>query len=283
MKKISVILDTDIGTDIDDSWALAMLLKCPELDLKLVTTETGDTTYRANIGPATHELLKTIEKWVEDYDLAKYPGKVYSDGVDALIQMILSSKEPITIIAIGPVPTLAEALKRELAIAKHAKFVGMFGSVRKGYNDKPQIDPEYNVKENITECQRVFTAPWEMTITPLDTCGLIYLKGEKFKNHRDCNDPLIQAVMKSYSIWTKTAFGQERTVSALTESSCLYDTVAVYLAFADKLLEMEKLGIRVDDEGFTRIDSKAKKINCAVNWKDLTAFEDFLVERLTGK
>ena len=34
--KIPVILDTDIGGDIDDTWALAMLLKSPELDLKLV-------------------------------------------------------------------------------------------------------------------------------------------------------------------------------------------------------------------------------------------------------
>ena len=30
-----MILDTDIGTDIDDSWALAYLLRCPGLDLKL--------------------------------------------------------------------------------------------------------------------------------------------------------------------------------------------------------------------------------------------------------
>jgi hypothetical protein len=29
-----VILDTDIGDDIDDTWALAMLLKSSELDLK---------------------------------------------------------------------------------------------------------------------------------------------------------------------------------------------------------------------------------------------------------
>jgi len=32
-------LDTDIGDDIDDTWALAMLLGLPQLDLKLVVTE----------------------------------------------------------------------------------------------------------------------------------------------------------------------------------------------------------------------------------------------------
>ncbi len=34
--RIPVILDTDIGGDIDDTWALGLLLKSPELDLKLV-------------------------------------------------------------------------------------------------------------------------------------------------------------------------------------------------------------------------------------------------------
>jgi inosine-uridine nucleoside N-ribohydrolase len=48
-RKIPVILDTDIGGDIDDTWALAMMLRCPELDIKLVVSDTGNTTYRAKI------------------------------------------------------------------------------------------------------------------------------------------------------------------------------------------------------------------------------------------
>ena len=44
-----VILDTDIGFDVDDVWALVFLLQCPELDVKLITTTTGDTWYRAAI------------------------------------------------------------------------------------------------------------------------------------------------------------------------------------------------------------------------------------------
>ena len=44
--KTKIILDTDIGSDIDDTWALALLLNSPELDLKLLTTATFDTRYR---------------------------------------------------------------------------------------------------------------------------------------------------------------------------------------------------------------------------------------------
>ena len=54
--KIPVILDTDIGGDIDDTWALAMMLKSPELDVKLVVTDTGNTTYRAKIAAKMLEI-----------------------------------------------------------------------------------------------------------------------------------------------------------------------------------------------------------------------------------
>ena len=40
--------------------------------------------------------------------------------------------------------------------------------------------------------------------------------------------------------------------------------------------------IRVTDDGFTRIDPQGKPMDCAMSWKDLGAFEDFLVARLTG-
>ena len=47
-RMIPVILDTDIGIDVDDHWAVAMVLGNPELDVKLITVSTGDVEYRAN-------------------------------------------------------------------------------------------------------------------------------------------------------------------------------------------------------------------------------------------
>ena len=49
-----------------------------------------------------------------------------------------------------------------------------------------------------------------------------------------------------------------------------------------ELVNIERLPIRVTDDGFTRIDPQGKQIDCAMSWKDLAAFEDFLVARLTG-
>src|SRR5580692_8497541 len=43
------ILDTDIGDDIDDAFALALALRSPELKLLGITTAFGDTELRARL------------------------------------------------------------------------------------------------------------------------------------------------------------------------------------------------------------------------------------------
>src|SRR5437762_12789661 len=48
-QRIPVILDTDIGDDIDDTWALVMLLKSPQFDVKLITTTNGKQDYRVSL------------------------------------------------------------------------------------------------------------------------------------------------------------------------------------------------------------------------------------------
>jgi len=44
-----ILLDTDIGSDIDDAVCLAYLLANPDCDLLGITTVTGDTVKRASM------------------------------------------------------------------------------------------------------------------------------------------------------------------------------------------------------------------------------------------
>lgn len=291
--KIPVILDTDIGDDIDDTWALALLLKSPEVDLKLVVSDRGNTVYRAKIIAKLLQVagrtdvalgigIRQTDKedgrqaaWVADYDLASYPGKVHQDGVAALIDTIMKAPQPITLICIGPVPNIRAALERQPEIAKRARFVGMHGSVRKGYNGGPEPSKEWNVVADAKAAQAAFTAAWPMLITPLDTCGVVRLRGEKYRKVAECSDPVTKAVIENYRIWSKAGD------KPLDASSVLFDTVAAYLSFSTDLVNVERLPIRVSDDGFTRIDPQGKQIDCAMSWKDLGAFEDFLVARLT--
>lgn len=296
-KRIPVILATDIGDDIDDTWALGFLLKCPELDLKLVATEYGKAQYR---GKLLAKFLQTLghahvpvavgpdveprgeggqAAWIKDYDLSAYPGRVYSDGVEALIDTIMHSKERVTLICIGPTPNVAAALTREPRIAKHARFVGMDGSVRIGYGGSPKIAAEWNVKAAPKAAQQVLSAPWDITITPLDTCGLVTLEGERYARLLKSRHPVVTAILDNYRLWSRS---QNQPEVAEHRSSVLFDTVAVYLAFTHDLCRMERLGIRVTDDGFTLVDKHAKRMNVATGWNTLDAYRDFLVNRLVG-
>jgi inosine-uridine nucleoside N-ribohydrolase len=309
-EKIPVIFDTDICDDIDDTWALALLLQSPEFDIKLITTAVGNTESKARtvakfletagrtdipigIGVQQHKRSHRQDAWAKDYDLGSYPGKIYKDGVQALIDTIMKSRQPIKLIATGPLPNIAAALAREPRIAHKAEFVGMHGSVRRGYEGRPEPSAEYNVVAYVKEAQKVFTAPWEMTITPLDTCGIVHLDGLKYQKVLKRKSPLTDALIENYRVWQRQRVADENKglseaevikradQKVNTSSTTLFDTVAIYLAMSTDLLKKEKLGIRVTDDGFTRIDEKAKVINCATEWKDLGAFEDFLVNRLT--
>ena len=149
---IPVVLATDIGDDINDTWALGLLLRSRELDLKLVMTEYGKARYRAKllakflqttghahvpigIGPDIEPRGEGGQAaWVKDYDLGSYPGAVHSDGIQALVDTLMRSPTPVTVICIGPLPNVAAALAREPRIAQHARLAGMDGSVRLGYD-----------------------------------------------------------------------------------------------------------------------------------------------------
>ncbi len=292
--KTPVVLDTDIGDDIDDTWALALLLRSPELDVQLVTTNCGKAEYRAKIiarlltvagrteipiglGEGGHAGAGGQQAWVETYKLSDYPGKIHADGAGAIIDLIERSKDPVTVIAIGPLHTLAAALDRRGSIAGKASFVGMHGSVRKGYDGKAP-SAEYNVAANVSAARKVLSAPWrQISITPLDTCGVVNLSGKRFETIKDSRDPLAQAVVENYRIWKNA-----KTIEEIHASSVLFDTAAIYLAYPGSrpLMKLETLPISVAPGGFTRIDPTGNKMAVATEWRDLDGFRDLLVERL---
>lgn len=299
MRKIPVILDTDIGGDIDDTWALGMLLKCPELDVKLIVSDTGDTEYRAKIcakmleragrsdipvgigirqtsdGPRERQI-----NWIKDYELEQYSGEVFENGIERIIDVINRAPSPVTLICIGPVPNIAEALRRSPEIAKKTDFVGMFGSIKKQHLGKPGAIAEFNVIKDIAASQAIFRAPWKsMTITPLDTCGVVQLKENLYRKISESKDPVVRDIMENYRIWLKALGNNENE----TASTILFDTVAVHLAYSKDFLKMEKMGIRITDSGFSVVDEKARQINVAIEWTDLDAYHEYLVNRLLSE
>jgi inosine-uridine nucleoside N-ribohydrolase len=296
MEKIPVILDTDIGDDVDDTWALIMLLNSPELELKMVLSATGDAVDRARIAAKLLELGGRTDvdvavgknfpphtcnqhDWAADYDLSRYPGRVHEDGVGAMINLVMSSAVPVTLIAIAPTPNLGAALEREPRIAQKIRFIGMHGSLRMGYNGSPEPCAETNVRLYTADCRKVFQAAWPMTITPLDTCGLVAFDGARYAEIFRRKTPLTNALLENCRLFAKNA-SWIKDLDPETQSSVLFDTVAVWLAFSEKYLNMEELPVLVTDDGFTRIDPAGKTMRCATSWSDLEGFRNELAKRI---
>ena len=298
---VPIILDSDIGDDIDDTWALLMLLRSPEVDLKLVVGDFGNAGYRGRLFAKLLELGGHTNipiglgvgggdepgrqsDWLGTYRLSDYPGVVHEDGVDALISTIKTSPSPVTLLCIGPVPNIAEALRRDPSIADNTRFVGMHGSVRVGYGGAPEPAAEWNVKVDPVSLQSVFAARWPITLAPLDTCGLVRLMGERYRPIAESEDPLVQGLLANYRAFLPTAPFIEPGTHPDRNSTTLFDTVACHLTYSERWLDMENIPLTVTADGFTRIDpEQGRPVRCAVRWKDLAAFQDDLVDRVLGK
>src|SRR6188472_4599118 len=128
-----VIFDTDIGTDIDDAYALAALTKHPELHLIGVTTVSGDTVARARLaakllsvaggewakvpvyaGTATApQYMKQVE-WAAGF---RSESLHESGGVEFMHREINAHPGEITLIAVGELTNIAAVLESEAGIS----------------------------------------------------------------------------------------------------------------------------------------------------------------------
>lgn len=289
---IPVILDTDIGDDIDDTWALVMLLGMPELDLKLVVTDYGNTPERTRLvakilqragrtdipigtGIKTRDDALTQKRWVGDFDLSTYPGKVHADGVAALIDAIHAQPGVITLITIGPVPNIKEALRRDPGIAAKARIVCTGGRIYKGFENGGKPPADWNVRADAASWQAMVAAPWTITTSPLDASEELVLRGQTYASVADSDHPLARIVIENYELW------DHRRGHPRDASSILYDTAAVYLAYSEDYALIETRKLIVDDQGHTLIAPDGKEVRCQLGWKDRKAFDAFLVKTLT--
>ncbi len=290
---LPVILDTDAGSDIDDTWAIGMLLGCPQVDLKLIVTgrdntpcktrlvakimqEMGRTDIPIGTGVKVTEDPINQQEWLGDYQLDQYPGKVYQDGVQAMIDMLKAAPAPVTLLLIGPQTNIREALRRDPGIAQKARIVAMAGSVEIGYNGKQGREPECNVVVDVAAARSVFAAPWEITMVPLDGCGTLALKSERYAQVSQSDNPRAKTVIGNYRLWT----GFKNFPAG--ESSILFDTAAVALIFNESFFDIKTIKLSIDDSGNTVPDERnGRAVHCAMGWKDREGFEALLVKSLT--
>jgi inosine-uridine nucleoside N-ribohydrolase len=265
--RMKIVLDTDIGTDIDDAWALGYALKSPSFQLLGVTVTDADTPQRAKLAcKLLYRLGRTDVPvavgrrtaaippdridyqftWAEDFQTYK---PVATDAAEFLAETIRKNPGEVTLIAVGPLQNIGDLVRRYPDVVPLVKrVVLMSGSI--GANAWSSIAmAEWNVKLAIPEAQAVYSASWPLTIVPLDSTSYMRLEDAEREKLRAARTPLVVALEALLRLWS------DGPASRMT----LHDQMALAEAQHPGRFfgRCESLPIRVDSEGFTRVDRSA--------------------------
>jgi len=285
-----VIIDTDIGDDIDDAFALGLALPSPELKILGITSAWGDTKLRARLldrllcetGRTDIPVAAGIEKhgpgqatFSQARCAERQPDKPHAPAVDFILDQIKRHPDEITLIGIAPLTNLGAAIERDPATFKKLKrIVIMGGSVRRGYDDLGYLpdhgpDAEYNIAMDPPAAKAVFESGVPLYVMPVDSTQIPL--GEWPRSllfTRSTN--LTDALALLYEQWSR---------STNLRTPTLFDDVAVAYAIDPGLCPTTPLRIEVDAKGFTREVSGKPNAQVCLH-SDTDKFLEFYMPRL---
>jgi inosine-uridine nucleoside N-ribohydrolase len=289
-KPIPILLDTDIGTDVDDAFALALILASPELDLLGVTTVGSEARTRALIvcrflaavggrevpvaAGATPQPAEDIEKQGR-YVKAEGDGRprmfqpVKEAAVEFLHRKLKARRGELTLVTIGPLTNIARLIREHPECKPWIKrIVMMGGSVRAGYKGKAPPETEWNIRCDIPAAQAVFAAGIPLVVAPLDATTMLKLEEPLRRRLFQTKTPVTEQLQVLYQLWGE-------------KTPTLFDPVAVALCFDEGFCTMEALRLEVDAKGQTgEVKGEANaRVATAIRRDDFLAW---YVKRLTS-
>jgi purine nucleosidase len=262
--RMKVVFDTDIGTDIDDAWALGYVLKSPVFEVLGVTVTDADTPARAKIAcKVLHRLGLTSVPvavgrrtaavppdrvdyqftWAEDFEAYR---PIDRPAVEFLADTIRRNPGQVTIVAVGPLQNIGDLVRRHPDVVRLVKrVVLMSGSIGPNAWSSTAV-AEWNVKLAIEEARAVYAANWPLTIVPLDSTSYVRLEERERAALRKAHTPLVDALEALLRLWA----------DAPDSRMTLHDQLAVVEAQApgEFFGRCTPMPLRVDEAGFTRVD-----------------------------
>jgi len=285
-----IILDTDIGDDIDDAFALALVVSSAELELVGVTTVHGPVEKRARIarkllnragavdipvipgfhgcGSEDHEPNQAV--WAAGTGLQP-PAQA---AVDYILEEIEAAPGEIAVVAIGPLSNIGKCIETESAIVgKIAELVIMGGSVRRGYGDASRPEVEYNIGCDPAAARKVFESGVKLTVVPLDATRVLELPREQIRALESSGAALAHAVTQLLVLWQGT--GQRLPV--------LHDPLAVAAVFDRTIGRFEPMRLEVTSDGWT-VERPGGPANASVCLEaDANRLFDLVIGRIAGR
>lgn len=250
-----VILDTDIGTDVDDALALAALMGSKEVDLIGITTVYGDVRLRSAIAMHLCSLVnreiptfagegKTIsgrEVWVSGSEGKNYENLTsftpqITSAVDFLVNAVVSQPKSIDVIAIGPLTNIALAIQTNLDFVEKVKRVWIMGG------DFTQSKVEHNFKCDIDAARIVLESNVPISILDLPSSQKTFIRMEEIEQIR--NAPALGALLYSEIMSWIQPRNQDWTIP--------HDPIAALTLLAPEFFESSPTGkAKIDSEGMS--------------------------------
>lgn len=253
---LKILLDTDIGGDIDDAICLAYLLKEPQCDLLGITTVCGEPEKRAAVADAICRAagrqvpivagLDTTLQPVPLYPtpegagaLEQWPHSTYEkgDAPEFLYEKIRENPHQVVLIAIGNLTNVATLF------TAHPDAVGLLKglSVMNGYFGQERLpEPLYNWNSwaDPMASKIVFaSAPASHRAVPLEVTDTLTIEAGQAEVLFPADSPLLQAVYAFGNAWLESS-------SKLT----LHDPLAAVSVFHPDICQFERGFVQVETE-----------------------------------
>ena len=218
-----LLLDTDIGSDIDDAVCLAYLLAQPQCNLLGITTVTGEAVNRAMIASA---LCKAAGKTIPIYPGCEMPILVEQlqpvapqsaaldrwdhetsfpkgEAVEFLRRTIRANPGEVVLLAIGPLTNIGLLFAQDPQIPYLLKSLIMMCGVFTNRFDV-QGDTEWNAKLDPHASEIVYRAPVRVHRSiGLDVTMQTVLKAEDVR--KKFQTPLLKPVLDFAEVWFRNS------------------------------------------------------------------------------
>jgi purine nucleosidase len=299
---ISVILDTDIGTDVDDCLALALLVSSPELQLEAVTCVYGDTILRSRMALKLLQLRGLTD--IPVYAGAQKPlvsqRPIYWEGhegqglvedadtlqpsagfaPDFIVQHVMSNPGKIHIIAIGPLTNIALAIQQEPRLAANLAHLTIMGGVVRSIDRLDLPLAEHNIVCDPEAAKIVFESGAPITLVPLDITTQVHVTEAGWKQIQAAGSPFQLAVADQLARYPRfQRYGRTN----------LHDPLAVGVVIDPTLVTLQNVIVQVatsDDPIPAQTLMRAPKEHEASTIQlathvDIDRFERFFIERVS--
>ena len=299
LKRRPIIIDTDPG--IDDAVAIAAAVFCESLDVKLISTVSGNVS----INHTTKNAKKLVEffgkdipvaqgssrpliKEIEDashihgetgmagYEFPEPTKELHKkNSIEAMKDVILSSEEKITIVPIGPLTNIALLLKTYPEVKENIQEIVLMGGSSGRGNHTPAA--EFNIYADPEAAKIVLSQGIKIVICSLDVTSIATLDLETINKLRNMN----KIGEMFYSL-----FNHYRGGSVSEGGLNMHDLTTI--AYLDKPELFEKVETFVDvetapgyTEGFMIVDFKGfykKEVNATFCTKiDVEGFRKWIL------